>query len=38
MHLLEIYLREVRDIRSTGAATKETSYYTPLANLLILQR
>jgi hypothetical protein len=33
MHLLEIYLRELREIRSTGAATEETSYYTPLANL-----
>jgi len=30
---LETYLRELRDIRSTGAAVKETSYYSPLANL-----
>ena len=34
MHPLERYLREVYDIRSTGAAVKETSYYPPLANLL----
>jgi hypothetical protein len=27
------YLQELRDIRSTGAAVKETSYYGPLANL-----
>ena len=31
---LETYLRELRDIRSTGAGVDETSYYTPLANLL----
>src|SRR5258708_5372206 len=30
---VEIYLRDLRDIRSTGAAVKETSYYSPLANL-----
>jgi hypothetical protein len=33
MNPLETYLKELRDIRSTGAATDETSYYTPLANL-----
>jgi len=31
---VENYLREMREIRSTGAAVKETSYYPPLANLL----
>ena len=30
---LEIYLRELRDIRSTGQAVKETSYYPALSNL-----
>ena len=30
---VETYLRELRDIRSSGAAVKETSYYGPLANL-----
>lgn len=30
---LEDYLRELRDIRSTGAAVKETSYYPALARL-----
>lgn len=34
MHPLEIYLKEVHDIRATGAATPETSYYGPLAALL----
>jgi hypothetical protein len=34
MHPLETYLRDLHDIRSTGAAVKETSYYPPLANLL----
>lgn len=34
MHPLETYLRDLRDIRSTGAAVKETSFYPPLANLL----
>jgi hypothetical protein len=34
MHPLESYLRDLHDIRSTGAAVKETSYYPPLANLL----
>ena len=34
MNPLETYLTELRDIRSSGAAVKETSYYGPLANLL----
>lgn len=34
MSLLEAYLRELRDIRASGAGVAETSYYTPLANLL----
>jgi hypothetical protein len=34
MHPLQTYLSELHDIRSTGAAVKETSYYPPLANLL----
>jgi hypothetical protein len=34
MNPVETYLRELRDIRSTGAAVPETSYYGPLANLL----
>jgi len=34
MHLLETYLRDLHDIRATGAAVKETSFYPPLANLL----
>ena len=29
---VETYLRDLRDIRSTGAAVKETSHYSPLAN------
>lgn len=33
MHALETYLRELRDIRSTGAGVKETSYYPALSNL-----
>jgi len=33
MNPLETYLREIRDIRSTGAGTPEPSYYAPLANL-----
>jgi hypothetical protein len=32
-HPLEIYLHDLRDIRSSGAAVKETSYYGPLASL-----
>src|SRR5438552_2882307 len=34
MHPLETYLSELREIRSTGAATKETSFYPALFNLL----
>jgi hypothetical protein len=34
MHPLETYLRDLSEIRATGAAVKETSYYPPLANLL----
>ena len=34
MHPLEIYIQELRDIRASGAAVKETSYYPALANLL----
>ncbi|MGH9849919.1 MAG: type ISP restriction/modification enzyme, partial [Blastocatellia bacterium] len=34
MNLLEKYLRELRDIRSTGSAAKETSYYPALVGLL----
>ncbi|MBN1459886.1 MAG: DNA methyltransferase, partial [Armatimonadetes bacterium] len=34
MHPLEAYLREVRDIRSSGGGVEETSYYGPLAALL----
>jgi type I restriction-modification system DNA methylase subunit len=30
---LETYIRELVQIRNTGAGVKETSYYTPLANL-----
>ena len=33
MSLLETYMRELRDIRSTGAGVKETSYYPALSNL-----
>lgn len=32
-NLLQTYLSDVQQIYSTGAATKETSFYTPLANL-----
>ncbi len=32
-HPLETYLHELREIRSSGAAVKEISYYGPLANL-----
>jgi hypothetical protein len=31
---LEAYLRNLREIRSTGAGVKEESYYDPLATLL----
>jgi len=34
MNLLESYIRELREIRSSGSAVKETSYYPALANLL----
>ena len=34
MHPLETYLHELYEIRSSGSATAETSYYPPLANLL----
>ena len=34
MNLLETYLRELLDIRSTGSAAKETSYYPALIGLL----
>ena len=34
MHPLECYLTELRDIRATGAAVNELSFYPPLANLL----
>jgi len=31
---LETYLKDLSEIRSSGAAVKETSYYGPLATLL----
>ncbi|MBI4639877.1 MAG: N-6 DNA methylase [Candidatus Tectomicrobia bacterium] len=34
MNPFEDYIRELRDIRSSGAGVKETSYYAPLSNLL----
>ena len=34
MHCLESYLKELADIRSTGAGLPETSYYPALSNLL----
>jgi hypothetical protein len=34
MHPLHDYLRDLHEIRATGAGVKETSYYPPLANLL----
>jgi len=34
VHPLETYIRELRDIRASGAAVAETSYYGPLATLL----
>jgi hypothetical protein len=34
VNLLEAYLHELREIRASGAAVKELSYYLPLANLL----
>jgi len=33
-HPVENYLKEMNTIRSTGGAVDETSYYTPLCNLL----
>ena len=33
MNPFEQYIQELRDIRVTGATVKETSYYSPLANL-----
>ncbi len=33
MNPLATYLAELRDIHASGAGVKETSYYTPLANL-----
>jgi len=34
MNVLEEYLRELHEIRSSGSAVKETSYYPALSNLL----
>src|SRR5271157_3919091 len=34
MHPLETYLQGLRTVRSAHAGVEETSYYTPLANLL----
>ncbi len=34
MNPLETYLKELSEIRSSGAAVKETSYYGPMANIL----
>jgi hypothetical protein len=34
MNPLETYLKDLSEIRASGAAVKETSYYGPLANLL----
>jgi len=34
MHPLETYLQDLRSVRSSGAAVKETSYYPALSNLL----
>ena len=34
MNPLEVYLKELRDIRGTGAAVAETSFYPALSNLL----
>lgn len=34
MNLLEEYLREMFEIRASGSAVKETSYYPALSNLL----
>lgn len=34
MNPIETYLQQLRDIHASGAGVPETSYYTPLANLL----
>ncbi|MGH8247615.1 MAG: DNA methyltransferase, partial [Gammaproteobacteria bacterium] len=34
MHPLESYLRELREIRATGAAQREVSYYPALSALV----
>ena len=34
MTALETYLKDLRDIRATGAAVAETSFYPALSNLL----
>ena len=34
MNSLETFLHDLNEIRASGAAVKETSYYGPLANLL----
>ena len=34
MNVIEEYLRELHEIRSSGSALKETSYYPALSNLL----
>lgn len=34
MNLLETYVHELREIRASGSAVRETSYYPALANLL----
>jgi hypothetical protein len=34
MNVLEVYLREMHEIRSSGNAVKETSYYPAISNLL----
>jgi hypothetical protein len=36
MNPLETYLKELAEIRASGTAVRETSYYGPLANLLNL--
>jgi hypothetical protein len=33
MHPLEAYLEELRIVRSSGGAVKETAYYPALSNL-----
>jgi len=34
MHLVEQYLKDIREIRSTGGAVPETSYYSAFDTLL----